>query len=391
MGKYMYRSQLGYERGQSVKCKDPNCTRTKAEHIAYGSKHKKATKYISCTTSASVALIYSLGKNKKQRTNINREPVLLIDAEKLAQYQPIYDTSEEPTKSEISCDEFASKYAPASREVLTEIEIPEECIREMPVICVDMVRALEATPSRNSEAIIETINDSIMSDDPRFKEIFARLEMEDELKKFYEEYYENGNTNLTDISNKMFGGDVELANCARVQVIKEVFKSIEMMAYLTEKTCEREGRKFVIDKHFMTTYKKIADEYTDVIGEELQMTAEMTSANMVIQGGLAVKVKSEGRVWLPSGVSFTEQDGKRIAIKQFLGFEHERADNIRPIANMAGREVRVVKTELPEQDFSSRLQSQLTSDEEFARVDAEVEKRFVEVSEIKKKPVDIIE
>ena len=51
----------------------------------------------------------------------------------------------------------------------------------------------------------------------------------------------------------------------------------------------------------------------------------------------------------------------------------------------------VVKTELPEQDFSSRLQSQLTSDEEFARVDDEVEKRFVEVSEIKKKPVDIIE
>lgn len=387
MKKYIYRAHPGYENGQSVKCKDQNSTTSMAMHIMRGSTID--TKYISCTNSMSIATMYSFGNVPAERVKRNREPVVLIDTAKLSSYQPIYDTSEEPTKSEISTPISAANFAKASREVLTEIEIPADCMREMPLICIDMIRAFEVTGVRCADEYIETINDFVMSDDESFREALKGIKLEGELGEFYEEYYINGNTNLEEISKKMFNGDIELANCVRVQVIKEVFKNPQIMQPIIFGAYYK-NPNMKIDA---SLHSKIEKYYVDTISEEFCSTAEtpLEAQDKVVLGGLALPIKSERQINIPSGVRFEERDGKRYAVKQTRTYRREIGERPQPIGT------RETTVELPEKkeetlDLASQLSTQISSDQEYLENEERLSSALEnELSDKSKKPVDIIE
>lgn len=395
MKKYMYRSHPGYIPGDSIRCKNPNSKASMATHISNGSRI--GTKYISCTTLIGAAIIYSLGNEKSERVRRKREPVVLIDAERLAEHYPVYDSSEEPLKTELTRQKGSTNFAPASREVLTEMEIPADCMREMPTVCVDMVRAFEAVNPRYAERYIESINNLVMKDDETFKEVLSGIQLEGELGEFYEEYYLKGNTNLEEISNKMFGGDIELANCVRVQVIKELFKNPDLMIEIYFKMKEKYP-DMTMDG---SLYKKIDEYYVDTIDEDIHLTAEssLESKDKIILGGIAVDIESEKRILLPSGVRFVERDGKRYAIKQKAVYDREKGQRPARRTRLGTNEFVVVENEveLPIReertlDLASQLSTQINTDEEYVeQVETLNSQKEKGRSKREKRPVDIIE
>ena len=142
--KYLFRADYDYN-GGNIECKDCNSKKSLRTHIQSGSKPNVKTKYISMTQSIGIsAYHYALGDKKNPRED--RAPIVLID------YDNIPDTDEQNRKREFynsitdenkSITGSALRFAQAVQEVVTSYSIPQECLKEIPPILVDVIYAFE--------------------------------------------------------------------------------------------------------------------------------------------------------------------------------------------------------------------------------------------------------
>lgn len=142
--KYLFRADYDYN-GGNIECKDSNSDASLRVHLQSGSAQNIKTKYISMTQSIGIAAYhYALGDKKNPRED--RAPVVLID------YTNIPDTDDQNRTREFynsSTDENKSitgrplHFAKAAQEVVTSYSIPEECLKEIPPILVDIIYAFE--------------------------------------------------------------------------------------------------------------------------------------------------------------------------------------------------------------------------------------------------------
>lgn len=349
MSKYLFRAQPGYKPGEDVLGKDINSDVSALEHIAKGTSRK--SKFISTTPKIATAVTYLLGKVRKNKGKIAdgvedhvRTPVLLIDCDKLKEYNiATHDTEgikPKPTNGEdvVTPEDrafweeqkenygnylnMAIKFGLSSREVLVESIIPRDCIREIPMICVDMIEALEdceAVFPKLYEPLKDVILEKIMTDDEEFKKIIADIHFDGKLQEFYEAYYIEGNKSLKEVAMSVFGKDdaegLLLANCSRVQIIKDIFSKFDLrsgnplfyMLYDGVDESLKERREFVFSDVNGEPRNGLLKDYSTIISSKVQRTKGKTeNYNSIYRLGdsRGIKLGFEESFDLASGISF---------------------------------------------------------------------------------------
>lgn len=297
--KYLFRADYGYN-GGNIECEDSNSDTSLKVHIQSGSDPSIKTKYISMTQSIGIAAYhYALGDQKNPQKD--RAPIVLID------YNNIPDTDEQNRTREFynsNIDEHKSitgtvkNFAKASQEVVTSYSIPEECLREIPPILVDIIYAfeyndfnLETQSMRNSpkinqyksskiaeetqKYIQELLCDLVFSGDySKITNLFTKkIPFNDIEKKFMEEYYaidfqnsgnilrKNGKTlpkletvtqsTLNPYLKEKFGNkyspfsftDPDISHYIRGQIINNIIENPDFRELLVEQYLKHIGKK----------------------------------------------------------------------------------------------------------------------------------------------------
>lgn len=414
LSKYLFRADGSYKSGEDVMAKDVNSDVSALQHIAQGSKNVKS-KYISTTKKVATAVTYSLGVVKKNKNKIIdgvedhvRTPVLLIDCEKLEKHGAVLHDAEVLKSDSLKSAtpenrafweeqkenygqylRMAQKFAPSSREVLVEDKIPSDCVKEIPMICVDMLEALEDfeveyprlyTPFKN------LVLDKIMTDDEEFKQKISEIHFDGKLQEFYEEYYKEGNKSLKDVSKGVFGKDDEegllLANCSRVQIIKDVFRKVRttignylhflLLENVEESLREREEFSGEAEKGEMRN--GILKNYTSVISSNvtrrdgkpksdwLERSSDYYSTYM-LGDSRCIKLNLDGHFNLAGGIEF-EGDEAIPVVKRIT--REEKGE--KPKAGMLtyGHKVKIESLKKEEKKFIKVLQDEVKSPEEIS-------------------------
>ncbi len=321
MSKYIFRAHPGYQSGNKIECTDRNAKTTIDEHVVHGSKSNSESKvfkskYISCTKNMGAATVYSLGKAKK--LSASREPVVLIDYDELVKDgAKTYDLTDKEVRKEHLVNTIAFKYAPASRELLVEYEIPQHLIREIPTIYVDVLHAFEccrfdSSIGNNSkynpkayEIMSESLCDMIMQDDSRVIGVLSKIGFSKMEQDFIRDYYFSENPlSIKEMSDKYFSGNINLTECVRVKIVKEVAKSPAFKDMLHDKVLENneslKGLDDIERNHLFVLLNKDNDinpveQYVGLIADKMPMTVDRTDTTKCVFGSSLLRKVSESK------------------------------------------------------------------------------------------------
>lgn len=362
MSKYMYRAEPGYTVGSAIKCSDTNSKATIDDHVSWGSKIDKSgnkkfkSKYISCTKNIGVATIYSLGPTEKLSSV--RQPVVLINLEELSKNETnIYDLTDAETRKENLYSTLAIKYAPASQEVIVENEIPSQCIKRIPTLFVDILQALECCKydsniGNNSkyspklyDIITETLCDMIMKDDINIANILSNMEFSEIEKHFIKDYYCSSKPiSEKELSEKYFSGNMEVTECMRVKIVKDVVKSMGFRGMIYNELSQNKNimselsEKEVQNMFVLLAGKKVnpIEQYVGLMDDEMPLTSKKTDSTKCVFGGaICKKVPVDSNIFLPYGAEIDLKNPNKIITKT-IKITKERSEKLQVNRNIDG-------------------------------------------------------
>lgn len=268
--KYLFRADDGYN-GGDINCKDCNSDIGITDHIYRGSTLK--TKYISMTKSIGrAAYHYSLGDKKHIREN--RTPIILIDynnipeKDKENRIREFYNFNNQEDLDKLKSTRPAN-FARGAQEVVTSYSIPQECIREIPPIFVDIIYAFE-----EHKEIQEILCDMVFSEkyEDITKLITKTMKFNDIERKFMESYYDiefEGDGNIVRKSGKKLPKLGTVTKTILQPYMKEKFGDI--MGKSTTINSDEIGNSDISEYIRVQILKNIIGrtEFRNIIGKEI--------------------------------------------------------------------------------------------------------------------------